>query len=124
MNNAISWFQIPAVDFSRALEFYGVLLNQKIAAEDFMGVPQGVFPYDYEKGGVGGAVIPADGSGGSSAERPIVYLYVGEQLAPVLARVTEAGGTVLVPQASIGDLGVIAVIRDTEGNHVGLHAKS
>ena len=39
-----------------------------------------------------------------------------------LARVAKAGGKVLLGKTEIGDPGALAIVQDTEGNHVGLHA--
>ena len=41
----------------------------------------------------------------------------------VIARVSDAGGLVLMPKTEIpGGYGYFACLRDTEGNHVGLHS--
>lgn len=34
-----------------------------------------------------------------------------------------ASGTVLQPKMSIGDYGFVAMVRDTEGNVIGLHSR-
>ena len=52
----------------------------------------------------------------------LVYLFTGDDLAPVLARVPAAGGTVAMPRTSIGEHGFIALFIDSEGNRVGLHS--
>jgi predicted enzyme related to lactoylglutathione lyase len=51
-----------------------------------------------------------------------MYLNAGNALDAMLARVAAAGGQVLLPATVIGEQGVIAIIRDSEGNRVGLHA--
>ena len=55
----------------------------------------------------------------------IVYLHVaqgGSVLDQAIERVRFAGGDILVPVTEIGPMGQFAVIRDSEGNAVGLHA--
>ena len=37
-----------------------------------------------------------------------------------LAKVTEAGGTVLTPRTAVGDMGFTGYFADTEGNVIGL----
>ncbi len=39
-----------------------------------------------------------------------------------MARVADAGGKVALPKTDIGAPGFIAILVDTEGNRVGLHA--
>jgi predicted enzyme related to lactoylglutathione lyase len=119
MRNAINWFEIPATDFSRAVAFYRTVLGQDIRTGEFMGVPHGFFPAEDE--GVAGAIIaPPDAA--PSASGPLIYLNAGDTLAAMVGRVDAAGGQVLLPETSIGEQGAIAVIRDSEGNRVGLHA--
>ena len=44
------------------------------------------------------------------------------RLDAIVGRVEQAGGKVEQPKTSIGEHGFIALIRDTEGNVVGLHS--
>ena len=120
--NAINWFEIPATDFDRAVKFYETTLGISMHREIFGGDPNAFFTYTQGQG-VGGAIIKADYAK-PSIDGAIVYLNVGtrEQLDAALARVEAAGGTVLKPAADLGEIGVSAYIRDTEGNRVGLHA--
>lgn len=121
--NAINWFEIPATDFDRAVKFYETALGISMHREVFAGDPNAFFPYAQGQG-VGGSVVKADyanpGSGGA-----VVYLNAGthQQLEAALARVEAAGGSVLRPATDLGEIGTIAFIRDTEGNHVGLHVQ-
>jgi predicted enzyme related to lactoylglutathione lyase len=71
---------------------------------------------------VGGAIVHGDG-GSPSTNGTLVYLNGGDDLSPMLGRVEEAGGTVVVPKTEIGnDFGFFAHFIDTEGNKVGLHS--
>ena len=118
MNEVISWFEIPAADFERAVHFYSTILGSQLRTGDFMGIPHGFF--EGKNGQSGGAIIHSKELTPSAAG-PLIFLFV-ENLEDVLARVAGAGGSVVVPKTPIGPQGVIAVIGDTEGNHVGLHA--
>lgn len=90
--------------------------------------PYGVFETDGDA--VGGAILAADeysfDERGSSvsiepgATGPTVYLHVGDGLTAALARVEQAGGSVLVEPQPLDDGGEYAMVRDTEGNRVGL----
>lgn len=121
MVNVLSWFEIPAADFERAVAFYGALFGRPIHTEDFGGIPNGILPY--ERPGVGGAIV-GDPRHTPSQGGALVYLNTRGELAAFLARVAPAGGEVLVPATSIGPMGTIAVIRDSEGNRVGLHQEA
>ena len=52
----------------------------------------------------------------------LVYLDAGRDLDGCIARVVGAGGKVAVPKTEIGEHGSFAIVVDTEGNAVGLHA--
>ena len=84
-----------------------------------MGVPHGFFPSDEQ--GVGGAIVGGPNAA-PSASGPLIYLNAGDQLEQIVARVVPAGGQVVVSPMSIGEQGAMAVMLDTEGNRVGLHA--
>ncbi len=120
--NAISWFELAALDFKRAVGFYGTVLDIELEDVSSGSHHLALFPCDPDSG-VGGSisaapeVVPAFGG-------TLVYLDVDGELDAVLARIPSAGGKVLRPRSSLGDQGAIAVFSDTEGNIVGLHSRS
>lgn len=119
MINAINWFEIPTNDLERASKFYEAALATKLKRETFMGTPNAMFPFE-PKVGAGGALVQS-AHHKPAATGTIVYLHAPD-LDGILSRVAAAGGKVVLPKTHIGDPGHIAVIEDTEGNHVGLHA--
>jgi hypothetical protein len=121
MNNAINWFEIPAVDLERAITFYSTVLGVQVRRVEFMGRPEGYFPAD-EKA-VGGAIVKRDQMKPSTTG-PLVYINAGsvDKLDKALTKVEAAGGKIEMGKTSIGDPGYIALIIDTEGNRVGLHS--
>lgn len=119
--NAITWFQIPATDFSRAVKFYSSVLKKELREESMLGERMGIFPYDGE--GVSGAVTEAPYLK-PSLDGNNVFLQVDGELDQALARVEANGGHVMTPKTLLGpDMGHFAVICDTEGNRVGLHSQ-
>nr|WP_298147050.1 VOC family protein [uncultured Pseudomonas sp.] len=120
--NAINWFELFVHDFDRAREFYEHALASKLTIEDGMGRRMALFPYTPEQG-VGGCLCESEecqpGAGGT-----LVYLNVEGQLDNVLQRVPDAGGAIIQSKMSIAPNGYIAVIKDSEGNVVGLHSMS
>lgn len=118
---AITWFEIPATDFDRAVTFYETILKAQLHREMFGDDPNAVFPYVRGQG-TGGAVVKVKYAQ-SGAQGTVVYLnaQTPDNLDHILSRVEAAGGTVLMPKTHAGRIGYIALIRDTEGNQVGLH---
>jgi uncharacterized protein len=117
--NAVSWFEIPATNFARAQAFYGAVLGRTIEPMVMGPITMGFLSSDPDA--VGGAIVHGEGT--PSKLGTIVYLNGGDDLAPMLARVESAGGSVAVPKTEIGnDFGFFAHFIDTEGNKVGLHS--
>ncbi len=118
--HAISWFEIPTLDFARAKAFYEALLGRPI--ETMTMGPSTMGFLSTAPDAVGGAIVHGDGTAASQSGT-LVYLNGGDDLAVVLARVQPAGGTVAVPKTEIGNgFGFFAHFVDTEGNRVGLHS--
>ena len=114
-----SWIELPAKDVKRAATFY-----------------QAVFEFDageaYDDGERRVAILinPADGRPGvslnqtkdfePSSKGTLMYLNVGNDLAPFLTRTVAAGGRVMTPETAMSPTSVYAIIQDTEGNAVAL----
>lgn len=120
MSHAINWFEIPARDMDRATRFWETVLARPLKREVFGGVPHALFSSGDEKA-VSGALVN-DGKRQPWGQGTLVYLDAGRDLDGCIARVTSAGGKVAVPKTDIGEHGAFAVVIDTEGNAVGLHA--
>lgn len=120
MHHLISWFEIPVADFDRALRFYATVLDASLQTMDMGGTRMGMFPSDGRN--VSGAIVHGDDYA-PGAQGPLVYLSGGDDLSPMLARVTEAGGKVIVPKTEISpEFGHFALFIDSEGNRIGLHS--
>ena len=120
MAHALNWFELPVQDLDRATRFYETVLGETLKRDVFGGMPMSIFtrkdPQD-----VGGALIqsphrqPSENGG-------LRYLNVSGRLDACRGRVDAAGGAVVMPKTDIGDPGFIALVRDTEGNTLGLHS--
>jgi uncharacterized protein len=118
--HALNWFEIPATNFARAKAFYEAVLGITIEPMTMGPTVMGFLTTD--PNAVGGAIVQADGAT-PSQQGTMVYLNSGDDLAPMLARVTGAGGTIAVPKTDIGNnFGFFAHFVDSEGNKVGLHS--
>lgn len=120
MDNAVNWFEIPAADFERAIRFYENVMTCKLERMTMGDAMMAMFPT--AESGVGGCVV-SHPMMKPSPDGSCVYLNAGKDLAPALARVAPAGGSVVVPRTKISDeIGYFAVFIDSEGNRVGLHS--
>jgi len=121
MKHVITWFDIPTSDFDRAIKFYSEILGAEIKISEHMGQKLGFFPMDGMEG-VGGDIVPPSDEFKPSDQGTRVYLNCEGKLDEVINRVEQAGGKIVNPKFSIGDPGWIAIIRDSEGNSIGLHS--
>ena len=124
MNNAISWFEIPANDLARAQKFYETIFSVSLIPMDMPNIRMRMFPVDDMENGVGGAVVDSGGFHKPSAtDWPLIYLNGNPDVQQVLDKVDSAGGSIMVPKTEISpEYGYMAVILDTEGNRIGLHS--
>jgi predicted enzyme related to lactoylglutathione lyase len=118
--NPVGWFEIYVQDMGRAKAFYesvfGVTLEKLSDAQpELWRFPQSMTGY-----GASGALARVEGmpSGGNST---IVYFTCAD-CAIELARIADAGGSVMKDKFSIGEYGHIGLAFDTEGNLIGLHS--
>jgi Predicted enzyme related to lactoylglutathione lyase len=124
MNNAISWFEIPATDLARAQKFYETIFSVSLIPMDMPNIRMRMFPIDDMQNGIGGAVVDSGGFHRPSAtDGPLIYLNGQPDVQQVLDKVDAAGGSIMVPKTEISpEYGYMAVILDTEGNRIGLHS--
>ncbi len=124
MNNAISWFEIPATDLARATKFYETIFNTALIPVDMPNIKMRMFPITDMQNGIGGAVVDSGGFHKPSAtDGPLIYLNGNPDLQNILDKVEAAGGKIAVPKTIISEaFGFMAIIIDTEGNRIGLHS--
>ncbi len=112
MGSPLCHFEIMAEDTERARAFYGEVFSWKFDAESMPG-------YTLIKPGQepNGALFkkPDDAPGPCLN----VYFHVPD-IDATIAKVTASGGTVIVPNTEIPDVGWYAMIADPEGIAVGL----
>ena len=123
MQNAISWFEIPATDIGRAQKFYEAIFGITMTALDMPNMKMRMFPLDDPMNGVGGTLVDSDGFHKPSAtEGPLLYLNGNPDVQNILDKVEAAGGKITLPKTQISpEYGDMAVFIDTEGNRIALH---
>jgi predicted enzyme related to lactoylglutathione lyase len=121
--NAISWFEIPAIDLDRAQKFYETIFDIQMIAMDMPQLKMRLFPID-DPMNIGGAICSSADFYKPSAENgPLVYLNGNPDVQLILDKIKSAGGQVLIPKTQISpEHGYMAVFLDTEGNRVALHS--
>jgi predicted enzyme related to lactoylglutathione lyase len=118
ITSAITWFEIPATNFARAVRFYETIFATPLRHESAW--PNlAIFPY--QRPGVSGAVAYGEGHR-PSGDGVVIYLNCDGRFDEVLGRVETAGGSIVEPKSHIPTVGWVAQIRDSEGNRIGLHA--
>jgi len=119
LTNAINWFEIPATDFDRAVKFYSAI-GFEVRAGEFNGMPHGFFSAG--EAGVTGALVKGNGEPGGAG--PLLYLNAKSEteMRRIVEIVLGNGGKVELPIIAIAPQGWMAIIHDSEGNRVGLHA--
>lgn len=124
--NVLTWFEIPVTDIDRAQKFYETILDIKMVKR-IDGDDEAVFfPFDPNviqatSGRVTGVLSKSDRNEPSS-NGTVVYINASPNIQIVLDKVEKAGGKVISPKIQIPP-GFIAIIIDSEGNKVGLHAE-
>lgn len=120
--NAVVWFEINVRDMQRAKAFYEAVFAVNLEKVDDEEAEGWMFSWKEGAEGACGALfkfkeqeVPV-GPGGTT-------VYFGcEDCAVEESRVVANGGAVVLSKRSIGPHGFCAIVRDTEGNHIGLHS--
>lgn len=120
MNNLISIVEISVNDFARAVKFYQTVLDISIEEMEMDGNQMGVLPN--EEGTVNVVLIKGNDYK-PTTDGVVLYLNAGKDLQPMLDKVAQNGGQVIVPKTKISpEMGYFALFIDTEGNKLGLHS--
>ena len=127
-SNPVVHFEIYVEDMTRAKAFYEAVFEAKLEQmpnpTPEMEMDMWFFPMDKDTGmssyGAGGMLVKMNGftPGGGGT-----LVYFGcDDCAVQAARAAEHGGSIFQEKTSIGEHGFCAVVRDTEGNLIGLHS--
>lgn len=124
--NVLTWFEIPVTDLHRAKKFYEKILNIEMTIRQDGDAESAFFPFDPDvvqatSGRVTG-VLSASKRNRPSSTGTMVYINASPSIDDVLNKIEPAGGKIAAPKIKI-PAGFIAVILDSEGNRIGLHAE-
>jgi predicted enzyme related to lactoylglutathione lyase len=121
MQTKINWFEIPSIDFQRAVKFYETIFDSTLKIDQCTGFTMGIFAgKDSDAVGCvihGEPYVPNENG-------PVLYLDATPDIDKVIGRIKEAGGRVLMEKMELPQgLGFITQFTDTEGNRLALHAE-
>jgi uncharacterized protein len=122
MMDKVQHFEIPADDLQRAKKFYSSAFGWK--TEDVPGMEYSMVHtvatdektrMPKEPGAINGGMMKRM----PNMKGPVVTITV-DDMKKALAKVTKAGGRVLVEPQKVMDMGWNAYVQDTEGNVIGV----
>ncbi len=117
----VQHFEIPYDDKERAKKFYSEVFGWNIqdipemnytfvhtveTSED--GMPK-------EAAAINGGLMPRDETG----KTPVIVVTV-TSVEDYEKKITEAGGSVVMPRMQVGDMGIYSRVKDSEGNIIGI----
>jgi predicted enzyme related to lactoylglutathione lyase len=122
--SAVSWFEIPATDLTRATRFYETIMEVQLIPMDLENIKMRMFPVGDMINDIGGAIVDSGGfHKPSGTDGVLIYLNGNPDVQHVLDKVETAGGKIFLPKTEISpEFGYMAIIIDTEGNRIGLHS--
>jgi predicted enzyme related to lactoylglutathione lyase len=121
MKRLVSFFEIPAIDFNRAVKFYETVLKTKLTVFDYEHEKMAFFS-DETKECCGAVSWAKDFN--PSKDGVLIHLQC-EDIELTLALIEANGGETMIPKTRIeaDDAGFFGVFLDCEGNRVGLWCK-
>lgn len=121
-HNPVVWFEIYVQDMPRARAFYEQTLQVSLNRLAVDGIEMWAFDMSPGITGSSGALIAVPGvpSGGSST---VVYFSCAD-CAVEAERAVQAGGVLERGKMSIGEYGFVAMVKDPDGNLIGLHSEA
>jgi hypothetical protein len=120
----VIFFEIPADDPKRAMEFYQRTFGWKMNDIPQMHYTQvgtveadrmGVRGIPKEPGAINGGMVKRS----DPVNDPVIYIRV-DDIDHAAANIEKNGGEIINPKSPVGNFGFAAYFRDTEGNVVGL----
>jgi len=124
--DTLCWTDIPVTNLDRAIKFYSAVLGKAVRRLSEGRMEYGLLPHE-EQNASGCLVVRGDSGGVDnrpSANGPLIYLSVEGRLDEAVETARKNGGKVLRARQKIGEHGFRAVIIDSEGNRIALHASA
>lgn len=118
----VTWFELPADNTQRAEKFYQDVFGWK-TSDMGMGdggiytqtAPSGEDMQPLAPGAINGDIAPRS----STFDRPHIVITV-QDLDAKIETALKAGGEIVQPRQEVEGMMAFAIIRDTEGNNIGV----
>ena len=120
--NPVGWFEIYVQNLQRARKFYEAVLQAELRPlpAPFPGTELLAFTMAENRYGCAGALVRREGDP-CTGNGTLVY-FSCQDCAVEEGRVAAAGGRIERPKMAIGEYGFISLVRDPDGNLIGLHS--
>jgi predicted enzyme related to lactoylglutathione lyase len=118
MQKLITWVEIPAVDFDRAVEFYNSAFKLNLTKINFGQEKMACFPNDE------GAISYAPNFK-PSKDGVLLSFTAPDNIEATILRIESKGGNILQSKTKIEAEGrdCFAICSDSEGNKIGIYGK-
>ncbi len=118
MKKLISWVEIPAEDFNRAVDFYNHILNLNLKTKESGKDRKAFLP-------TGEGVIFSTPGFKPSKDGVIINLDIGKKLDETIQKIKEKGGSIVKGKTKIETEGggYFVLFIDSEGNKLGLNGE-
>ena len=118
----VAWFEIYVIDMDRSKAFYGNVAQRDFTPAPMSGGDMEMCFFVAERGaeGAAGGLI-RNPMRSPNAEGTLFYFSVDE-CAAATDRAVAHDSDVVVGKQSIGEMGFIAIITNSEGSSIGLHS--
>ena len=118
MQKLISWVEIPAVNFDKAVKFYNAVFKLNLQKADFGLEKMACFPNDE------GAISFSENFK-PSKNGVLVSLSAPDTIEATLQRIEDNGGEIIQAKTKIEAEGrdYFAIFIDSEGNKIGIYGK-
>lgn len=119
--NPVVYFEIPVLDMVRAIAFYSAVFDFTFEKNIIDHNEMAFFPFEDGARGITGAL--AKGEIYVPTMQGVLVYFGTTDIDAILQKAVEAGGEILYPKTSNGELGQVAEFKDSEGNRIALHQK-
>ncbi len=119
MKNHIVWVDLPVLDLDRAITFYTGLLAIDVTKESYGDYQFAVLSHQENESA--GCLVPAEPED-IITRGALIYFNVDDRMEQAVAFAQQNNGEVIENIQAIGKHGYRAVIKDSEGNRIALHA--
>ena len=121
-HNQVGWFEIPVLDMKRAVDFYESVFGVTLDEQEVGELKMAWFPMKENEIGTPGSLVK--GKGCVPSDKGILIYFTSADIEDTCRKAAEKGGHVLREKHSTGEYGFAAMLRDIEGNAIGIHSRT